>query len=102
MDMATKNYLLECIEDCKTGMCRWDDAAWSFIVNITNENDASLFTLATPEIESEVLRRIDMLHTDGHYIAHLAHVGDIDSTDVIQKLEALLIKDGFIPKPSSQ
>ena len=96
MNILTKNYLLERIEDCKSGLCRWDDAAWSFIVSITNDNDSSLFTLATPEIREEIIKTISKMNQEGIFIVHIAHVGSSDATTIIKKLEELLILGGFI------
>lgn len=96
MDEESKKYLLGIVSACKNGEVDSFDAAWRFLVEIADSNDYSLFELATPEIQAEMIEKVNCLRRDGVYIALIFHVGELDETARVKKFESLMIEGGYL------
>lgn len=96
MDETSKKYLLDILSGCENGEIDGFDAAWRFLVEIADANDYTLFELATPEIQAEIIEQINCLRRDGVYIAIIFHVGELDETARVRKVESLLIEGGYL------
>jgi hypothetical protein len=95
MEENKKSYLLGLVQKCLDGVYRWDDATWSFILHITNDNDASLFEVAPQEIKDEILKIHQYLEANGNYRMHVSGGADVDHTDRLIKFFTILRNAGY-------
>ncbi|MFZ3001631.1 MAG: hypothetical protein WA071_14990 [Undibacterium umbellatum] len=85
-----REYLLERVEQYKQGQFNFADTVWSFVVTITDSNEASLFNLATEEIKEGIRDYVRRLEAQGKYVVYIAHVGEHDVTKMIHLLKELI------------